>query len=198
MIYLQYLGIDASALSLTAFTVERYIAICHPMKAKSICTLSRAKKIIAACWVFAILYCSPWLLLTQVRLRCVRGVEEPVATCGFRLRRDSTEYLVMFFTDLVLFYIIPLLLSVILYALIGTMLLANSRNSFPTSSASRQGGGRRNANGATTLSVSEAAAKSNLARVQVGSWGSFIMYVSRDSCSPLNLNIRKRLFLRFN
>jgi thyrotropin-releasing hormone receptor len=67
MIYLQYLGIDASALSLTAFTVERYIAICHPMKAKSICTISRAKKIIVACWTFAVLYCSPWFLLTTTR-----------------------------------------------------------------------------------------------------------------------------------
>ena len=32
MIYLQYLGIDASALRLTAFTVERYIAICHSLR----------------------------------------------------------------------------------------------------------------------------------------------------------------------
>ena len=33
-VYCQYLGINVSALSLTAFTVERYIAICHPMKAQ--------------------------------------------------------------------------------------------------------------------------------------------------------------------
>ncbi len=72
MIYLQYLGIDASALSLTAFTIERYIAICHPMKSKSICTISRAKKIIAGCWLFAIVYCSPWLRLTQTRTVCVQ------------------------------------------------------------------------------------------------------------------------------
>ncbi len=83
MIYLQYLGIDASALSLTAFTIERYIAICHPMKSKSICTLSRAKKIIAGCWLFAIAYCSPWFLLTQTRSVCVQGVGQ-ITTCRFR------------------------------------------------------------------------------------------------------------------
>ena len=33
LIFLQYLGVDASSLSITAFTIERYIAICHPMTA---------------------------------------------------------------------------------------------------------------------------------------------------------------------
>ena len=64
---------NASALSLTAFTVERYIAICHPMKAQYICTLSRAKKIILCCWVFAVCYSSPWLVLTQIKYSCVKG-----------------------------------------------------------------------------------------------------------------------------
>lgn len=160
MIYLQYLGIDASALSLTAFTVERYIAICHPMKSKSICTISRAKKIILSCWIFAIVYCSPWFLLTQTFTVCVEGVGE-VETCRFRLKRNSTEYLVMFFTDIMLFYVIPLVLSVILYALIARMLLSNSKNKFPSSS-----GGLSNGS-STAMSVSEAAAKSNQSRVQV-------------------------------
>nr|XP_040569642.1 thyrotropin-releasing hormone receptor-like [Lepeophtheirus salmonis] len=72
MIYLQYLGINASALSLTAFTIERYLAICHPIRSKPICTISRAKKIILFCWTFAMTYCSPWLLLTKTRTGCVK------------------------------------------------------------------------------------------------------------------------------
>merc|ERR1712038_1314858 len=58
-VFLNNLGINASALSLTAFTIERYIAICHPIRAKSICRVSRANKIIVGCWIFAIIYCTP-------------------------------------------------------------------------------------------------------------------------------------------
>ena len=64
LIFLQYLGVDCSALSIAAFTVERYIAICHPMRAQTMCTVSRAKHIIAGLWIFTIIYCAPWLGLT--------------------------------------------------------------------------------------------------------------------------------------
>ena len=64
LIFMQYLGVDCSALSIGAFTVERYIAICHPMRAQTMCTVSRAKHIIAGLWIFTIFYCAPWLGLT--------------------------------------------------------------------------------------------------------------------------------------
>ena len=37
---------------------------------------------------------------------CVNG-RGNITKCVFRLRRDSTEYLVMFFSDILLFYLIP-------------------------------------------------------------------------------------------
>ncbi len=63
--YLQYLGINVSSCSITAFTVERYIAICHSIKAQLICTVSRAKKIIACVWIFTSLYCIMWFFLVD-------------------------------------------------------------------------------------------------------------------------------------
>ena len=124
------------------------------MKSKSICTISRAKRIILGCWIFAIVYCSPWFFLTRAQTKCVHGVGT-IQTCKFRLKRNSTEYMVMFFMDIVLFYVVPLLLSCVLYLLIARMLLSASRNKFP--------GGMSNG-----TAMSEAAVKSNQSRVQVG------------------------------
>ena len=66
-VFAQYLGVNVSSLSITAFTVERYIAICHPMRAQTMCTVSRAKRIIVALWLFGVLYCAPWLALVTTR-----------------------------------------------------------------------------------------------------------------------------------
>ncbi|XP_076355137.1 thyrotropin-releasing hormone receptor-like [Tachypleus tridentatus] len=121
-IFLQYLGINASSLSITAFTVERYIAICHPMKAQLVCTVNRAKKIIIGVWLFACLYCSPWLFLTKTVPIYYKGYEN-METCTFALSRE--HYLGYFFADLVLFYIFPLLLSCVLYGLIARILFTS-------------------------------------------------------------------------
>ncbi|KAM9753706.1 LOW QUALITY PROTEIN: thyrotropin releasing hormone receptor 2 [Menidia menidia] len=66
--YLQYLGINVSSCSITAFTVERYIAICHPMRAHAVCTVSRAKRIIAGVWLLTAVYCMSWFFLVEVQL----------------------------------------------------------------------------------------------------------------------------------
>lgn len=121
-IFLQYLGINASSLSITAFTVERYIAICHPMKAQMVCTVRRAKRIIICVWIFACCYCSPWLFLTKTAPIYYKGHINK-ETCTFALSRK--HYVGYFFADLVLFYVLPLLLSCVLYGLIARILFTN-------------------------------------------------------------------------
>ncbi|XP_075213821.1 thyrotropin-releasing hormone receptor-like [Lycorma delicatula] len=126
-IFLQYLGINSSTLSLVAFTVERYTAICHPMKAQKVCTLKRAKRIIGITWLVAALYCSPWLVLATTKPLHYKGFEG-LKKCDFTLPRN--QYLIYFFTDLVVFYITPLVLTCILYGLIArtlyTRMMVNS------------------------------------------------------------------------
>ncbi|CAH0389381.1 unnamed protein product [Bemisia tabaci] len=125
-IFLQNLGINSSSLNLMAFTVERYIAICHPMMAYKMCTINRAKKIIFGVWIFSIVYCSPWLVLTWTRPLNIRGYPG-VGRCDFKLSRE--KYLLVFFADIMMFYVIPLIVSSILYVLMGRTLLNTHRPS---------------------------------------------------------------------
>ncbi|XP_023682998.2 thyrotropin releasing hormone receptor 2 isoform X1 [Paramormyrops kingsleyae] len=113
--YFQYLGINVSSCSITAFTVERYIAICHPMKAQTVCTVSRAKRIIAGVWAFPCIYCMLWFFLVDIQENRERRVQ-----CGYRVSREL--YLPIYLIDFAIFYVLPLLLAIALYGLIARIL----------------------------------------------------------------------------
>ncbi|CAL8298869.1 unnamed protein product [Lota lota] len=119
--YFQYLGINASSCSITAFTIERYIAICHPIKAQFLCTLSRAKKIIVSVWVFTSLYCVMWFYLSDIQELVYDDVT--IITCGYKVPRRF--YMPIYFFDFGIFFVLPLLLSAILYGLIARILFMN-------------------------------------------------------------------------
>ncbi|XP_030002462.1 thyrotropin-releasing hormone receptor-like [Sphaeramia orbicularis] len=119
--YFQYLGINASSCSITAFTIERYIAICHPIKAQFLCTLSRAKKIILFVWAFTSLYCVMWFYLSDIQELVYDNIT--IITCGYRVPRKF--YLPIYFFDFGVFFVVPLLLSAVLYGLIARILFLN-------------------------------------------------------------------------
>ncbi|XP_055343880.1 thyrotropin-releasing hormone receptor-like [Paramacrobiotus metropolitanus] len=119
-----FLGINASSLSILCFTIERYIGICHPLLAQKVCSVGRAKKIIVGIWIFAILYCAQWLGLTTIKAELHPGY--PVLyKCYFRLERE--QYVYMFMADLLFFYISPLVVSVVLYIRIGLTLRKSAK-----------------------------------------------------------------------
>ncbi|KAK7898493.1 hypothetical protein WMY93_019346 [Mugilogobius chulae] len=126
--YFQYLGINASSCSITAFTIERYIAICHPIKAQFLCTLSRAKKIIVSVWVFTSLYCVMWFYLSNIQ-ELVYDDNIIIKTCGYRVPRKY--YMPIYFFDFSVFFVLPLLLSAVLYGLIARILFLNPLPSNP-------------------------------------------------------------------
>lgn len=122
LVFLQYLGVDTSSLSITAFTIERYVAICHPLRSQTMCTVKRAKRIIAVIWVLSIMYCAPWMGLTV--LKQVRRHDTTVDYCDVRLERK--QYLAYYMADLIIFYVIPLLIAAVLYSLIARILFKSS------------------------------------------------------------------------
>lgn len=122
MVFTQYLGVNVSSLCITTFTVERYIAICHPMRSQTICTVNHAKKVICALWTFGIVYCAPWLYLAQSTSK-PHSNGSTVEFCNHRL--DRTQYTFYYTIDLVIFYIVPLLLTCVLYGLIARVLFAD-------------------------------------------------------------------------
>ncbi|KAG7475583.1 thyrotropin-releasing hormone receptor-like [Solea senegalensis] len=125
--YLQYLGINASSCSITAFTVERYIAICHPIKAQFLCTLSRAKKIILLVWALTSVYCVMWLFLSDTKELVYDNAV--LLSCAYKVSRS--HYLPIYFTDFAVFYVLPLMLATVLYGLIARILFLNPLPSDP-------------------------------------------------------------------
>lgn len=125
--YFQYLGINASSCSITAFTVERYIAICHPIKAQFICTISRAKKIIMLVWALTSVYCVMWLFLSDTKKLVYDNVV--LLSCAYKVSRN--HYLPIYFTDFAVFYVLPLMLATVLYGLIARILFLNPLPSDP-------------------------------------------------------------------
>ncbi|GAA6224615.1 thyrotropin-releasing hormone receptor-like [Lates japonicus] len=126
--YLQYLGINVSSCSITAFTVERYIAICHPMKAQTVCTVSRAKRIIAGVWIFTCVYCMLWFFLVDIQVS-----QDGHVQCGYKVKREL--YLPIYLIDFAIFYVIPLLLAIVLYSLIARILYLSPLPNHPDTSA---------------------------------------------------------------
>ncbi|OWA49968.1 putative Thyrotropin-releasing hormone receptor [Hypsibius exemplaris] len=116
-IFFNFLGINAGSLSILAFTLEQYIAVCGRYSRRFRMS-DRTTKYVWGLWIFSILYCSPWFGLTEVQ----PDVYEPEQMqCELRLSREV--YIGVFAADLILFYVLPLAVAVVVYSKIAWVLM---------------------------------------------------------------------------
>ncbi|KAL7728110.1 hypothetical protein ACLKA6_002250 [Drosophila palustris] len=113
---LSEMAANATVLTITAFTVERYIAICHPFRQHTMSKLSRAIKFIFAIWMTAFL-----LALPQAMQFSVVNQDD-----GYSCTMENDFYAHVFAVSGFIFFCGPMTAICVLYVLIG-MKLKRSR-----------------------------------------------------------------------
>ncbi|CAB0010283.1 unnamed protein product [Nesidiocoris tenuis] len=90
-----------SVLTIVAFSMERYLAICHPLHAYSMSGLHRAVKIIAVLWIISLLGASPF-----------------TGFCAM-LAENVPQGFPIYELSFIIFFLVPMLIIIVLYSLIG-------------------------------------------------------------------------------
>lgn len=111
---------NATVLTITAFTVERYVAICHPFLSHTMSKLSRAIKFIIFIWAVAMCLATPQAMsfgIYHERLADGTPVEDHYVCAVTRVVIPHA-----FEISTCVFFATPMTLIVILYILIGLQL----------------------------------------------------------------------------
>ncbi|CRK94985.1 CLUMA_CG008473, isoform A, partial [Clunio marinus] len=111
---------NATVLTITAFTIERYVAICHPFLSHTISKLSRAVKYIFLIWILSISFATLLALQTGVQVYPETGETH----CMMIEERAIIPH--TFYISTVLFFFAPMSLITVLYILIGVKLRSST------------------------------------------------------------------------
>ncbi|XP_057654165.1 pyrokinin-1 receptor-like, partial [Diorhabda carinulata] len=134
---------NATVLTITAFTVERYLAICHPFKSHAWSKPSRAVKFIAVIWIVALGLAIPQAIQFGVVDEIQNGTLIRLCTIKNIFFDHAFEI-----STFVIFFV-PMSLITVLYVMIGIQLrrsenISSSRHTSSNSSDQRNQYGRKN------------------------------------------------------
>ncbi|KAM9849114.1 neuromedin-U receptor 1 [Aulostomus maculatus] len=116
----------ASILNVTALSIERYIAVVHPLRAKYVVTRTHAKRVILTVWGVSVLCALPNTSLHGIAVLSSQSTEDlnmeipDSAICT--LVKPRWIYNLTTQVTTLLFFILPMLTISILYMLIGLQL----------------------------------------------------------------------------
>uniref|UniRef100_UPI0037E75C44 neuromedin-U receptor 1-like n=1 Tax=Semicossyphus pulcher TaxID=241346 RepID=UPI0037E75C44 len=134
----------ASILNVTALSVERYVAVVHPLKVKHMTTRAHVKRVIFMLWVLSMVCAVPNTSLQGIEeLQPLFGRTFPQsAVC--KVVKPPWMYNLIILISTLVFFLLPMLIISILYLLIGlqlhrdkVMTVVDSRCSFGPESLSK-------------------------------------------------------------
>lgn len=112
----------ASILNVTALSVERYIAVVHPLKAKYVVTRNHAKRVIITIWVLSVICSIPNTSLHGLQPLYVPGRGRVPESEICTLVKPRLTYNLIIQITTIVFFFLPMGTISILYLLIGLQL----------------------------------------------------------------------------
>ncbi|XP_059609125.1 neuropeptides capa receptor isoform X2 [Phlebotomus argentipes] len=118
-----------SVLTIVAFTMERFLAICHPLHLYTMSGFKRAVRIIGALWVVSFLSAVPFGVYTKIHYIPYPDKNDSIildsAFCG--LLGNPKGFLLLELSTCI-FFIIPMIVMVVLYTKIGLRIRSRTRH----------------------------------------------------------------------
>ncbi|XP_050727590.1 pyrokinin-1 receptor-like isoform X2 [Eriocheir sinensis] len=116
---------NASILTIAAFTVERYIGICHPLRSQTMSQLGRVLRSIGVIWVVATACAVPIAIQYGIVYESILPSGEVDPSSSACLIKNPIK--LVFEISTVLFFVAPLLLITVLYLCIAVQLKRSTR-----------------------------------------------------------------------
>ncbi|XP_052465565.1 neuromedin-U receptor 2-like [Carassius gibelio] len=110
----------ASVLNVTVLSIERYIAVIHPLKTRYAITNKHAQRVIASVWVLSLICAIPNTSLHGLQYQYLPERVLESATCN--LLKPKWMYNLVIQVTTVLFYFVPMMMISVLYLMIGLTL----------------------------------------------------------------------------
>ena len=126
-----------SVLTIVAFSMERYLAICHPMRSHSMNAMIRPTRFIIVAWLIAIIAALPFVLYTKVNY-----VEYPPysgnksldsAMCAMLL--PDMPNVPLYELSCSVFFLIPMFIILVVYSQMGLTIRNSARDSLSNGTA---------------------------------------------------------------
>ncbi|KAL4833395.1 hypothetical protein H8958_017766 [Nasalis larvatus] len=110
----------ATALNVASLSVERYLAICHPFKAKTLMSRSRTKKFISAIWLASALLAVPMLFTMGEQNRSADGQHAGGLVCTPTIHTATVKVVIQ--VNTFMSFIFPMVVISVLNTIIANKL----------------------------------------------------------------------------
>lgn len=118
-----------SVLTIVAFSMERFLAICHPLHLYTMSGFKRAVRIVAALWIISFLSAVPFGVFTEIDYLKYPLDNSTILDSAFCGMLENTPGFPLWELSSCLFFVIPMVVIMILYGRMGCRIRSRTRHS---------------------------------------------------------------------
>uniref|UniRef100_A0A182YKD8 G-protein coupled receptors family 1 profile domain-containing protein n=1 Tax=Anopheles stephensi TaxID=30069 RepID=A0A182YKD8_ANOST len=116
-----------SVLTIVAFSMERFLAICHPLHLYTMSGLQRPVRIIAGLWIVSLLSAVPFAIFTDIDYIVYPPTNEKILDSAFCAMLNNPEGIPLWELSTCLFFAFPMLIMVVLYGRMGMQIRSRTQ-----------------------------------------------------------------------